>query len=287
MRDHPLTQEIILYLSVLIKSEPGLFDGMLTLRVGYLILLITINLAQELQVPQDEAYEQLMRLSPYELRTRLCQVLSGYEAINQRMFQRESLHIRQRQEIEWVVAAEVESVESVSDTWWQNRQRDGALNRVPKNFYPSVWQVLKHCKGIVIGDKLDRRNRLDSELLISEMTPGEKNFALRIEHLLNKIQAPEYRQVNIEALMELAAITERNPDLHIEEYIVLDVLIGHAVRLNWLDRHPGQADRYEGQKASAWRGFYRTSPYLCASSVAKALQFLSELGSQGDETSAA
>jgi hypothetical protein len=42
--------------------------------------------------------------------------------------------------------------------------------------------------------------------------------------------APEYRQVNIEALMELAAIAQRNPELKVEEYIVLDVLVGHAVR---------------------------------------------------------
>ena len=157
---------------------------------------------------------------------------------------------------------------------------DGALNRVPKNFYPNVWQVLKYCKGLVIGDKLDRRNRLDSELLLAEMTPGEKNFALRVEHLLNKIQAPEYRQVNIEALMELAAIAERNPKLHIEEYLVLDVLIGHAVRLHWLGNYTDTVAHYNEHKAAAWRSFYETSPYVCASYVAKALQFLTKLGQE-------
>ena len=92
---------------------------------------------------------------------------------------------------------------------------------------------MHNCKGLIIGDKLERRNRLDS-ILVSEMTAIEKNFALRVEHLLNKIEAPEYRQANVEALMELAAIAKNNPDLQIREYIVLDVLIGHAVRLNWL-----------------------------------------------------
>jgi phosphorylase kinase alpha/beta subunit len=139
---------------------------------------------------------------------------------------------------------------------------------------------MQHCKGVVIGDKLDRRNRLESEVLLAEMTPGEKNFALRIEHLLNNIQAPEYRQVNIEALMELAAIAERNPELQIEEYIVLDVLVGHAVRLAWLDKHPDQADDYAQQKGMAWRSFYETSPYSCAAYIAKALRYLSELGQE-------
>jgi phosphorylase kinase alpha/beta subunit len=129
----------------------------------------------------------------------------------------------------------------------------------------------------VIGDKLDRRNRLDSELLLAETTPGEKNFALQVEHLLNKMQAPEYRQVNIEALMELATIVERNPALYIEEYIVLDVLIGHAVRLAWLDHANHQPRLYDQQKGMAWRSFYEMTPYDCAIYIAKALRFLMEL----------
>jgi phosphorylase kinase alpha/beta subunit len=85
--------------------------------------------------------------------------------------------------------------------------------------------------------------------MLAQMTPGEKNFALRVEHLLNKISVPEYRQVNVETLMVLAQVcdseallrsADRNPNLQIEEYIVLDVLIGHAVRLAWLERYPGR-----------------------------------------------
>jgi phosphorylase kinase alpha/beta subunit len=277
IRDRPLTQEILIYLSVLIKTDPHLFDGLLTLRVGYLILLITNELSRELNVTPDEAYDHLMQLSPFEVKLRLSRVLAGYANLNQTLFQQESLRIRQQQTIQWVISPEAEANTEPTD-WWQQRQRDGALNRVPKGFYPKVWQVMQHCKGIVIGDKLDRRNRLDSELLLAQMTPGEKNFALQVEHLLNNIQAPEYRQVNIEALMELAAIVEQNPELQIEEYIVLDVLIGHAVRLAWLEQHPDQAASYDQQKGMAWRSFYETSPYVCATHVARALRFLSELG---------
>ncbi|MBF2076592.1 MAG: glycoside hydrolase family 15 protein [Synechococcales cyanobacterium C42_A2020_086] len=279
VRERPLTQEILIYLGVLIKTDPQLFNGLLTLRVGYLILLITSELAREQQVTPDEAYEHLMQLSPFDVKMRLSRVLAGYEDLNQTLFQQESLHLRQQQAIQWVVSPDAEGGDRTTD-WWKQRQRDGALNRVPKGFYPKVWQVLQHCKGLVIGDKLDRRNRLDSELLLAEMTPGEKNFALQVEHLLNKIQAPEYRQVNIEALMELSTIVEQNPELQIEEYIVLDVLIGHAVRLAWLDRYPQQASIYDQQKGMAWRSFYETSPYVCASYIAKALRFLTELGQE-------
>lgn len=279
IRDRVLTQEILIYTSLLIKSEPNLFKGLLTLRVGYLILLLTSNLAQELNITQDEAYEQLMQRSPHEIQMRLRQLLLGYEGFNQALFKQESLHIPKALSIDWVVLPEKPEEE---EDWLKKRCTDGSTNRVPKDFYPSVWSVLEHCRGLVIGDKLERRNRLDSNLVL-EMTPGEKNFALQVEHLLNKIEAPEYRQANVEALMELAAIADRNPDLHIAEYIVLDVLVGHAVRLAWLEQHPQDGDRYPEVKAAAWRSFYRSSPYAVASAVAKALQFLSELGQTEEE----
>jgi phosphorylase kinase alpha/beta subunit len=280
IRDRMLTQEILIYLSLLIKAEPQLFNGLLTLRVGYLILLITSELAQELDATQDEAYDRLMQLSPHEIQTRLYQVLVGYEGLDKALFRQESLHVKQQdKDIDWVVQPGTDETKR-AENWRRKRQLDGSLNRIPKNFYPSVWKVLEHCRGLVIGDKLERRNRLDSEVLLAEMTPGEKNFALQVEHLLNKIQAPEYRQVNVEALMELAAIAENNPNLQIEEYIVFDVLIGHAVRLAWLDQHPDHHSSYDEHKASAWRSFYESSPYDCANYVAKALKFLTRLGQQ-------
>jgi phosphorylase kinase alpha/beta subunit len=110
------------------------------------------------------------------------------------------------------------------------------------------------------------------------MTPGEKNFALRVEHLLNKISAPEYRQVNVETLMVLDQVCDRNPDLQIEEYIVLDVLIGHAVRLAWLERYPERANHYDEDKAAAWRFFYNASPQDFINSIVKAFRFLTQVG---------
>lgn len=295
IRDRVLTQEIIIYLGLLIKSQPVLVKGLLTLRVGYLIVLLTSEIVMELGITQDEAYEKLMELSPFEIQTRLHQVLTDYQGLGNTVFQQESLHLNQSQhQIEWIVNATVDKVEPVSNLqpsqvvdWRYQRRKNGTIDRVDPDFYPNVWRLLKHCKGLTIGDKLEKRNRLDSEVILSEMTPGEKNFALRIEHLLNKIVAPEYRQLNIEALMALAALSERNPELNIEEYIVLDVLIGHAVRLAWLDAERSkttQFDRtafkpsdYDRYKSFAWSAFYQSSPSVCASYIVKSLQFLSQL----------
>ncbi|NJL84858.1 MAG: glycosyl hydrolase family 15 [Leptolyngbyaceae cyanobacterium SM1_1_3] len=279
VRDRPLTQEILIYLSILIQTDPSLFKGLLTLRIGYLILLLTNELSRDHQLTQDEAYEYLMGLSPFEIKLRLKQVLAGYLGLNQLLFKRESLHIRQRQSVNWaVVAAELKDEAALEGDWWRKRKIDGEINRLPEQFYAQIWGLLHHCQGIVIGDKLERRNRLVSHLVLSEMTPGEQNFALMINHLLNKIQAPDYRHLTVEALQELAQIFEQNPDLQFEDHIVLDVLIGHAVRLAWLEQQPDRGDRYDDDKVAAWGSFYRQSTQTCAIYLARALQFLSDLG---------
>ncbi|MBD0268729.1 MAG: glycoside hydrolase family 15 protein [Cyanobacteria bacterium Co-bin8] len=277
-RDSVLTQEILVYLSVLIKTEPRLFDGLMTLRVGYLILLLTSELAREKDLTQDEAYEYLMSLSPFEIKQRLRQGLAGYSGLNQTVFQRESLHIKPKASVNWQVIPEDIEGELANGDWLRKRQIDGEINRLPEGFYSQVWELLKHCKGVVIGNKFERRNRLDSRLILSEMTPGEQNFARRIDHLLNKIQAPEYRHVNVEALQELGEIFKVNPDLYFEDYITLDVLVGHAVRIAWLDHRPDRANTYEADKAFAWRSFYRLPPRHCAACLARALEFLTTLG---------
>ncbi|MEO0869033.1 MAG: glycoside hydrolase family 15 protein, partial [Cyanobacteria bacterium J06642_11] len=285
IRDRTLTQEILIYLSVLIKSEPELFDRLLTLRVSYLILLINSEICREQRCTQDEAYEILMAMSPFETKMRLRQVLAGYEGLDNSLFRQESIQSRKPQSVNWVVLPQAEENDLPEEDWLHRRQREGGLNRVPEDFYPRVWRLLKHCKGIVIGDKLERRNRLVSELILSDTTPEEKDFALRIEHLFNKIQAPEYRQVNVEALMELSELFDTNDDWQLEDYIVLDVLVGHAVRLAWLDGGDHRAHRYIQDKGKAWRAFYHASPHSCAKYIAKAMQFLIELG-EGEKMAA-
>jgi phosphorylase kinase alpha/beta subunit len=244
IRDRVLTQEILIYSSMLLKSDPELFEGTLTLRTGYLILLLISDLARELQIEQDEAHDRLMQLSPFEIKNRLYRILANYSQQQQLVFQQESLHLSaKRGKISWdiAIASNSNGTAEMPPGGWHEQRRNSIVSMVPKNFYPDLWQLLQHCKGLVIGDKLERRNRLESELILSEMTPGEKNFAMRVDHLLNKIQAPQYRQLTIEALMAMVALVKRNPDLKIEDYIVLDVVTGHAVRLAWIDEHVKRA----------------------------------------------
>jgi phosphorylase kinase alpha/beta subunit len=159
----------------------------------------------------------------------------------------------------------------------QHRQRLGALGQVPRHFYSGIWDLLHHCQGLVIGDKLEKRNRLESQPLLSEKTPGERNFAALVDHLLGKIEAPEYRQLCSETLITLMAFFGENPQVRFEDDLALDVVIGHAVRVGWQEAHPEfSAEAYGVHKAEAWDHYYRASPARCRRWQLEALRQLAE-----------
>ena len=128
----------------------------------------------------------------------------------------------------------------------------------------------------MIGDKLERRNRLNSSLIL-EKTPGERNFAAQVDHLLSRIKAPEYRQLCSECLLSLMAFVEANPEVRFEDDLALDVVIGHAVRVGWQQSHPSlRPENYPQHKAQAWGQFYRSSPGDCRRWQVTALRELAE-----------
>lgn len=92
------------------------------------------------------------------------------------------------------------------------RQITGEICRVPKDFYDKVWSLLSCTNvGIVIGGKI-----LRSVPILTNMTQDDLNFALKVESLLSGIDCPKLRQVNVELLMSLHVILERNPEIRFE-----------------------------------------------------------------------
>lgn len=260
-RDWMLQQELLLALDGLARHEPALLSGSLTLQLGQLLLLLTSELAAEADLSPIDAYEHLCCQPPHAIRRRLTAVLADVEHARASLQRKEQLHLSGR--VRWEVPDPLEELPRGGD-WLQHRQRLGALGLVPRHFYPGIWDLLHHCRGVVIGDKLDKRKRLESQPLLSEKTPGERNFAALVDHLLGKIEAPEYRQLCTETLITLMAFFGANPQVRFDDDLVLDVVIGHAVRVGWQLSHPGiPAHDYSTHKAAAWDRFYRSSPADC------------------------
>uniref|UniRef100_A0A803SX41 Phosphorylase b kinase regulatory subunit n=1 Tax=Anolis carolinensis TaxID=28377 RepID=A0A803SX41_ANOCA len=74
-----LTQEIMVYLAMYIRTQPALFAEMFRLRIGLIIQVMATELAQSLSCSAEEATESLMNLSPSHLKSLLHHILSGKE----------------------------------------------------------------------------------------------------------------------------------------------------------------------------------------------------------------
>jgi phosphorylase kinase alpha/beta subunit len=273
-RERMLQQELLLALDGLARHEPALLSGSLTLQLGQLLLLLTSELATESDLSPIDAFEALCDQPPHAIQRRLRAVLADLEHAKAALQRKEQLHVSGR--VRWDVPDPLEELPK-EGCWLQHRLRLGALGRVPRDFYPGIWDLLHHCRGIVIGDKLEKRNRLDSAPLLSEKTPGERNFAALVDHLLSKIEAPDYRQLCTETLITLIAFVGANPEVIFDDDLVLDVVIGHAVRVGWQQRHPDIGPELYGlHKAEAWDAFYLASPGDCRRWQLEALRQLTD-----------
>ena len=275
-REWMLQQELLLAVDGLARLEPSLLGGCLTVQLGQLMLLLTSELAAEANLSASDAFEALCAQPPHRIRRRLRAVLGDLEHARVALQSKEQLHLRGR--VRWEVPEPLEELPK-GGGWLQHRMRMGALQRVPNNFYAGIWDLLHHCEGILIGDKLERRNRLESGPLLSEKTPGERNFASLVEQLLGRIEAPEYRQLCTEALLTLIAFVAANPQVRFDDDLALDVVIGHAVRAGWQQQHPEvPTSAYDLHKGDAWNRFYRSSPADCRRWQLLALQQLTKVG---------
>ncbi|XP_066104804.1 phosphorylase b kinase regulatory subunit alpha, skeletal muscle isoform isoform X3 [Saccopteryx bilineata] len=74
-----LTQEIMVYLAMYMRTQPGLFAEMFRLRIGLIIQVMATELAHSLRCTAEEATDGLMNLSPSAMKNLLHHILSGKE----------------------------------------------------------------------------------------------------------------------------------------------------------------------------------------------------------------
>ncbi|KAK3533239.1 hypothetical protein QTP70_013657 [Hemibagrus guttatus] len=185
-----LTQEIMVYLAMYVRSQPNLFGDMLRLRIGLIMQVMATELARSLQCSGEEASEGLMNLSPSDMKNLLHHILSGKEFGVERSVRPTdsmatspaiSIHelghtgatktertgIRKlKSEIKQRCSSPstpsgIMSPTGTGDTrlqweerqgqWLRRRRLDGAINRVPMGFYQKVWKILQKCHGLSIA----------------------------------------------------------------------------------------------------------------------------------------
>ncbi|KAF8774850.1 putative phosphorylase b kinase regulatory like protein [Argiope bruennichi] len=185
-----LQQEIILYVGRLISTTPQLFQGILKIRIGWVLQAMILHMKFLSSNPPP-----LESLSPSELRKVLYRVLTlSDNSTNSQL----SIH--------------------------QRRQIEGALCRVPKNFYDRVWDIMtRTSEGIIVEGY-----HLPQQPTLTEMTVYDLKFATEVEMFLSRVALPEYRQILVELIMVVYLILERNPELSFNATIDMNKLVEEA-----------------------------------------------------------
>ncbi|XP_075394970.1 phosphorylase b kinase regulatory subunit alpha, skeletal muscle isoform isoform X2 [Tenrec ecaudatus] len=234
-----LTQEIMVYLAMYMRTQPGLFAEMFRLRIGLIIQVMATELANSLRCSAEEATEGLMSLSPSAMKSLLHHILSGKEfgversirpmdsnvspaisiheigAVGATKTERAEImqlksEIKQSPGTSMILSSgsfpsiydQQTSVDNRQGQWQRRRRLDGALNRVPVGFYQKVWKVLQKCHGLSVEGFV-----LPSSTT-REMTPGEIKFSVQVESVLNRVPQPEYRQLLVEAILVLTMLAD-------------------------------------------------------------------------------
>ncbi|CEG79151.1 hypothetical protein RMATCC62417_13649 [Rhizopus microsporus] len=112
--------------------------------------------------------------------------------------------------------------------WLRRRKNDGALNRVPANFFPRTWSVLDQCHGFKIGNHC-----LPRDPTVFEKTPEEFNFALAVEGFLGFFKDPAERQLAIEVLTLIYDVQQTSGPRFIDCTIDIPAIADAAVVEFW------------------------------------------------------
>jgi len=192
-REGLLLQEILHYLGVFIKTSPRTFAGFIKIRVNYLKQVLITEMSRKKNCSPKEAFELIMEMRPFDLKTMI-----------QRMLDTEARPIQvyvSTNDITSLLRDPIHPPQTPKTKkkgfWLRSREIEGSLSRVPQSFYDKVYNVLEKCAGITIRDRT-----IDTSVT-ADMTRGEKNFALRVESLLDIVTHPAVRQLDIEAIILL------------------------------------------------------------------------------------
>ncbi|XP_074617313.1 phosphorylase b kinase regulatory subunit beta-like isoform X2 [Acropora palmata] len=236
-REAVLQQEMVLYLASFIVIMPKVFEGMLKIRIGWIIESMKQRLA-------SSGLGSLYAQSPSDVKALLKIILSS--------------------------KGKFHGCDIAPRTPLQKRQLDGAMHRVPPRFYDQVWIILRRAPE---GIKVSKHNILLQYPTISEMTHRERNFQLKVEELLSDISNPEYRQTVVELLVVLATILDRNPEVELSQCIDLDEFVDEAIELFACDLEPGKTQSARDMFFNAPRdGLGGTTTYMARAVVNKLLK---------------
>uniref|UniRef100_A0AC34R2J9 Phosphorylase b kinase regulatory subunit n=1 Tax=Panagrolaimus sp. JU765 TaxID=591449 RepID=A0AC34R2J9_9BILA len=251
-----LAQEIIVSLGSLVRTDPRLFVEMFRIRIGLIIQILASELARIRHLSATEASQRLLAISPFEVKCMLFSLLSGrlledvttgdetagkelhtgMGSFRKQIEERKSLRksLTGNENLSQKDTDDISDAEDLTDDfqfgiWLRHRRIDGALNRVPPEFYANLWDTVRlFPHGLAISRMILQRH------LTQEMTRREIKFALEVEQVLNQISEPEFREVIVEVLTlmsHLEHLLMAAPKIPQDQPFEVDIVVYRANQL--------------------------------------------------------
>lgn len=119
------------------------------------------ELSRTLVCDGEQASEHLLNLSPFEMKNLLHHILSGKEFAvssvargnfsivsckSSRVSKKSQIGLGEPEPDDQTIA----TIDDRQGQWLRRRRLDGALNRVPRDFYPRVWTVLERVNTYIL-----------------------------------------------------------------------------------------------------------------------------------------
>uniref|UniRef100_A0A8B9TVB3 Phosphorylase b kinase regulatory subunit n=1 Tax=Anas platyrhynchos TaxID=8839 RepID=A0A8B9TVB3_ANAPL len=238
-----LTQEIMVYLAMYMRTQPTLFAEMFRIRIGLIIQVMATELAHSLRCSGTcEATENLMNLSPSDMKSLLFHILSGKEFGVEKSVRSVDSSVTTSISICEVGAVGATKPERAGIVRLKSEIKQvraggagcscAVLSQVATCCWPSTPPGTKSLGKDSRQGQWKRRRRLDGALNrvpmgfyqkvwkilqktlgafpppSTQMTPGEIKFAVHVEAVLNRVPQPEYRQLLVEAILVLTMLVD-------------------------------------------------------------------------------
>lgn len=237
-----LQQELVLHVSAAMSDHAELFEGMLQVRVGWLVHAMKLQLENKRKDQEGSDADgelKIYKLSPSQIKQLMMEVLKVCKDTDDNI------------------------------TWLRRRQVNGALNKAPSGFYGKVWSFLERSPaGFVING-----NHMPQQPTISDMSPSEVTWCKLVEEKFQGVREPEYRHILVETLVLIGTILERNPELRFHACTDVDSVIADALAQFKSEKNLGES----GEEKECMNRFYDLNPsglarYLSRSIIQRLLE---------------
>lgn len=216
--ERALVQEVLAIFGTIMRTEPGLFEGLRSIRVQTLMMLCAE--ASDNTTDMDILLT-LGGLPPVDLVNRVREILAD---------QHEAFTRRLKSALPETDLKHQSGIYGVATDWFEWRVARGSITRFDDQFLEAFWQSLSQARTLVFGDRGSQEFQLDCDLVRRSMTAGEVSFANHVDDLTQQLHPTYYKSAVIEAMYDFTEYCQAHPDARFEEPIVFAELLERAAK---------------------------------------------------------